>query len=49
MGAGLMSLTAVKTLLKSMTDSHGLAFSHPDSAAKMQASTRVKNEIFHAC
>ncbi len=36
MGAGLMSLTAVKNLLKNMTDSHGLAFSQPDSVAKMQ-------------
>ena len=35
MGAGLMSLTAVKALLKKMTDSHGQAFSHPDSKAKM--------------
>jgi hypothetical protein len=39
MGAGLMSLTAVKALLKKMTDSHGQAFSHPDSKAKMCASS----------
>jgi hypothetical protein len=39
MGAGLMSLTAVKALLKKMTDSHGQAFSHPDSKAKMYASS----------
>ena len=35
MGAGLMSLTAVKALLKRMSDSHGQAFSHADSCAKM--------------
>lgn len=35
MGAGLMSLTAVQNLLKNMSDSHGRAFSHPDSRAKI--------------
>ena len=37
MGAGLMSLKSTTALLKKMTDSHGQAFSHPDSRSKMFA------------
>jgi hypothetical protein len=45
MGAGLMSLSAVKSLLKNMTDKHGEAFSLPDSKHKMRVLSPCTQKI----